>query len=217
MNVPFTIDQFLGVIKNYNEAVWPIQAIFYLLGLMIIYIIVRKTTYSDRLINLTLALIWLWIGIVYHLVFFTSINKAAYAFGAITILQGVVFLYLGVFKNKITYKFRLDSYGWVGLLFIVYALAVYPVIGYFSTHSYPYSPTFGLPCPTTIFTFGLFLLIDKRVSLWVLVIPLLWAIIGTSAALNFGITEDIGLLISGVTTFSLVAYRNNKLYPLTKP
>jgi hypothetical protein len=41
----------------------------------------------------------------------------------------------------------------------------------------------------------------------------MWSIIGTSAALNFGIKEDVGLLISGVTTFALIVYKNKKSYP----
>jgi hypothetical protein len=216
MNVPFTVDQFLNVIKDYNLAIWPMQFVFYAFSFIIVYFTSRKTAYSDKLINLLLAILWLWIGIVYHIGFFTSINKAAYVFGFFTIIQGIVFLYLGVFRNRLSYNFRLDLYGWIGVLFLAYALAVYPTIGYFLTHTYPYAPTFGLPCPTTIFTFGIFLFADKRVSLWVLVIPLLWALIGTSAALNFGIKEDIGLLLSAVTTCSLIAYRNRRLYPLIK-
>jgi hypothetical protein len=41
-----------------------------------------------------------------------------------------------------------------------------------------------------------------------IVIPLLWSIIGFMAALNFGIYEDIGLLIAGVCGSFLVLIRN---------
>lgn len=216
MNVPFTVEQFLNVIRDYNLAVWPMQIIFYLFSILVVYLLARKTTYSDRLINVVLALLWLWMGIVYHLSFFTTINKAAYVFEFFTILQGLIFLYQGVFRNKLIYTFHSDLYGWAGLVFIVYALVIYPLIGYYSSHSYPFAPTFGLPCPTTIFTFGMLLVADKRVSLWVLIIPVLWSIIGTSAALNFGIREDFGLIISAITTFILIIYRNRKLNSIVK-
>ena len=216
MNVPFTVDQFLNVIRDYNLAVWPMQFVFYLHSLLIAYFLVRKTTYSDRLISLILALLWLWMGIVYHLLFFTSINKAAYVFRGFTILQGIIFLYQGVFRKKLSFTFHSDLYGLAGLVFIVYALVIYPVIGYFSSHSYPYAPTFGLPCPTTIFTFGMLLIADKRVSPWTLTIPLLWAIIGTSAAVNFGIREDFGLIITAIASLILIRYRNRKLNPIAK-
>jgi hypothetical protein len=54
---------------------------------------------------------------------------------------------------------------------VVFALVLYPVIGYTFGHIYPSSPTFGLPCPTTIFTFGIFLWSDKRLPVAILVIP----------------------------------------------
>jgi hypothetical protein len=211
MKVPFTVDQFLNVIRDYNLAVWPMQFVLYLLSLLIVYLLIRKSTFSNKLINLILALLWLWMGIVYHLLFFITINKAAYVFGFFTILQGLIFVYEGVFRKKLSYTLHSDLYGWTGMVFIVYALVIYPLIGYFSSHSYPYAPTFGLPCPTTIFTFGMLLVADKRISLWVLTIPILWAIIGTSAAVNFGIREDFGLIITTITTFILILYRNKKL------
>jgi Family of unknown function (DUF6064) len=62
------------------------------------------------------------------------------------------------------------------------------------------SPTFGLPCPTTIFTLGMLLWLDKTPPLYLLIIPLLWSLIGTVAALKLGIREDVGLLVSGALT-----------------
>jgi hypothetical protein len=62
------------------------------------------------------------------------------------------------------------------------------------------APMFGLvPCPTTIFTFGMLLLAarPKRLLLW---LPLVWSVIGFFAAVKFGIREDVGLLIAGIVT-----------------
>lgn len=214
MNIPFTIEQFLQVFKNYNLAIWPMQIVFYALSFVMIYLAVQKSKKPDIIINLSLTFLWFWMGFVYHFGFFSTINKAAWIFGFFNIVQGCIFLYSGVLKSRLTYSYHTDISGIAGLVIITYALVVYPVIGYFSDHAFPYSPTFGLPCPTTIFTMGMLLLVDRRISLWVLAIPLLWSIVGTSAALNFGIKEDAGLLISGVTAFFLIIYRNRKLYLL---
>jgi hypothetical protein len=65
---------------------------------------------------------------------------------------------------------------------------------------YPAGPTFGLPCPTTIFTFGIFLYVIHGVRWYMIIIPLLWSIIGFSAAWSLSIGEDFGLVIAGVTT-----------------
>ena len=63
---------------------------------------------------------------------------------------------------------------------------------------------FGLvPCPTTIFTFGMLLLAGRprRLLLW---LPLLWSAIGFFAAIKFGIREDIGLLLAGMVTAVII-------------
>ena len=91
---------------------------------------------------------------------------------------------------------------------MLYALLIYPVLGSMLGHVYPQSPTFGLPCPTTIFTFGILLWTDKQVPIPVLIIPFLWSIIGFTAALSLGITEDTGLLIAGVVSTLLIVLRN---------
>jgi hypothetical protein len=43
-----------------------------------------------------------------------------------------------------------------------------------------------------------------------LIIPLLWSIIGFTAALSLTIYEDIGLLVAGVTGFILLMIENRK-------
>lgn len=211
METPFTAEQFSETFRIYNQAVWPMQIVLYLLSFTAVYFAFKPTPKSGKMISGLLAFFWLWMGVVYHLIYFTTINKAAYLFGAVFIFQAMLFLAFGVFQNKLSFAFRSDGYGITGIILIVFALIIYPVLGYSFGHGYPYSPTFGLPCPTTIFTFGLLLLCEKRCPLGILVIPFVWSIIGFTAAFNFGIVEDTGLLVSGVLTFIMVIVRNKKL------
>jgi hypothetical protein len=92
----------------------------------------------------------------------------------------------------------------------LYSFVIYPILGYLFGHVYPKNPTFGLPCPTTIFTFGLLLWTDKIVPKYVLVIPSIWSLIGFVAALFLGIKEDYGLLIAGVLGSILILIRDRK-------
>lgn len=211
MKTPFTVEQFLEVFRSYNEAVWPMQVFLYLFGVVIVALSIKKTHSSYKIITLVLAFLWLWMGIVYHLLYFSSINKAAYLFGAAFILQGFLIFYIGIIKKSLSFHFKTDIYGIVGAVFILYAIIIYPLVGYSLGHIYPASPTFGLPCPTTIFTFGVFLLSEKKVP-WILVlIPFLWAIIGSTAVFVLGIKEDAGLLISAIITTTMVLSRNHVL------
>ncbi|MBD3318922.1 hypothetical protein GF342_03350 [Candidatus Woesearchaeota archaeon] len=150
-----------------------------------------------------LAFLWLWSGIVYHVLFFTSINDAAYFFGVLFIIQGLLFV-LAMVKNSLSFAFRKDAYGVLALLFVLYALLVYPFLNYVFGHWWPVNPTFGLPCPLTIFTFALLLLTDKPIPKYLVIIPLAWSFVGASAAVFLGIIEDYGLLVVGVLgTFAL--------------
>lgn len=103
MNLPFTTEQFLSVFEQYNQAVWPVQIVLNVLGLACILLAVKKTGFSDRLIAMILSFFWLWIGLAYHLAFFSAINPAAYAFAILNVIQGIVFLVLGVLHQRLSF------------------------------------------------------------------------------------------------------------------
>jgi hypothetical protein len=210
MSLPFTTEQFLEIFRQYNLSVYPIQYLFYLLAATVIWFSIRKFKNSDRLIVLILSFLFIWMGLVYHILYFATINTAAYVFGSIFVLQAILLLYYGVFKRRLTFQARLNFNGIVGILLIVYALFGYPVIGYFSGHAYPYSPTFGVPCPTLIFTYGIILWSDQKFPRTLLVIPLLWSIVGLSAVSLMGMTEDLGLLFSALITTILILARDKR-------
>ena len=210
MQIPFTIKEFLEVFKNYNQSVFPIQIIFYLLVFYGLYLLFKNHKHKNIFLNSLIAFLWLWIGIVYQLIFFTTINKAAYAFGILFIIQGFMFAYFGAYKNLVSFKFSNSVSVITGIIFIIYALIIYPILGYLLGHQYPYSPTFGLPCPTVIFTFGLLLFTDDKIPVYLLIIPLLWSLIGFSAAVNLSVYEDFGLLIAGLLGFVLIIFSNRK-------
>ncbi len=208
---PFTAEQFLGVFESYNLAVFPMQLIAYALGLIAVFLVFKKR--SGRIVPAILSFMWLWNGIAYHLLFFSPINKAAYGFAVLFVIEGVLFVWTGVLRKNLSFRYpqsRLFSN--LGLIAIVYSMVVYPAIGMLLGHIYPRAPMFGIaPCPTTIFTLGLLLWTSPRIPRYVVIIPLLWSVIGFGAALNFGIQEDIGLLVTGVLAATLILYRQRKI------
>lgn len=208
MNFPFTVEQFLSVFEQYNTSVWPLQIFLNIVALGAIALAVRRRPSSDRSISAILSLFWLWIGVVYHYAFFTTINKAAYVFAFFNVLQGLIFLFTGVLRRRLSFEFRSNGYGWTGGFLILYAMVLYPILGYFFGHAYPKAPSFGLPCPTTIFTLGLLLWTKPGLPKSVLIIPVLWSVIGFSAALTLGIAEDTGLLVAGVAVTVLIFIRD---------
>ena len=58
---------------------------------------------------------------------------------------------------------------------------------------------FGVaPCPTTIFTLGILLLLRGGWVIALSVVPLLWSFIGMAAAVQLGILEDLGMPVAGL-------------------
>jgi len=198
VRLPFSVDQFLGVFRRYNEAVWPAQWGLVLLAAVALAMAVRGRPGRGRVVSAILAFLWLWMALVYHLAFFARVNGAAVAFAAAFVVQGLLFAWVAWRGVDPSYRPPSPAARGVGAAIIAYGLVVYPVLGYFLGHRYPAAPTFGVPCPTTIVTLGLLVWSSGRTPWWLLVIPLAWALIGTSAAVNLGMVEDGGLLASGL-------------------
>jgi hypothetical protein len=114
MHPPFTASQFLDVISQYNGVAWPAQVIFYGLAALMIYWAARPSQSPDGWVSGLLAFLWAWMGVVYHWLFFTSINPAAWDFGALFVAQAVVFLAAGTLGTRLRFRFTGDVYGWTG-------------------------------------------------------------------------------------------------------
>jgi hypothetical protein len=215
MKLPFTSEQFLRVFRDYNQSIFPLQILFYILAFAVLLLCMGQQRYTGKIVNGILAFFWLWMGIVYHLLFFASINKAAYLFGAASIIQGILFIYYGIATGRVSYKPTTGVPGFMGLFFILFALLIYPLLGIWFGHVYPASATFGVPCPTTIFTFGILLWNDTKIPKTILVIPFLWSFVGFSAAASLGMKEDISLIISSVVTVIILARKHKNSQAIT--
>jgi len=198
MQLPFTTEQFFNIIEKYNLSIFPFQLIITLLGAGCLFLLHSKLWSKDKIIGVYLGVLWLWIGAVYHLTFFTCINKVAFLFGAIFILQGLLILFYTLAKNRLAFKFSYHRKDYLGYFFILYGLIIYPIISYFVEGSFKMTIIMGLPCPSTIFTFGLFLLSTNKFPKILLIIPSLWAIVGLSAAINIGVYQDVMILIAAL-------------------
>ncbi len=208
--MPFSVEQFLAVFKNYNQSVWPIQIAFSLLAVLAIFLAFRDNAFYGKIITVILAFFWLWMGVVYHWTYFSVINKAAWLFGGVFILQSALFVHRGVVRDNLRFRFEPNIYGFSGGIMMIFALIVYPLLGMELGHNYPSSPTFGLPCPTTIFTLGMLLWTVQKPPFSMFVVPVLWSFVGFTAALKLGIVEDTGLLAAGlITTFLVFKRRRN--------
>lgn len=205
MQLPFTVEQFYEVFRNYNDAVWPMQAVLLALALFSLYLVAVPRPWSGRVVSAILALLWAWLAVAYHLVFFTRINPLAYGFAALSLIGALAFLWQGTIGDRMQYRLSGGMRAWLGGLLVLFALVVYPIWSWYAGHRYPAMPTFGLPCPTTIFTIGLLAFLTRPYPRSPLVVPLLWCLVGGSAAFLLGVPQDLGLFVAAGVAVFLIA------------
>lgn len=203
--MPFTQEQFFDVFRAYNAGVFPWQyalhvaALTVTLGLAFVPV-VRRSRLAGRAAGALLAVLWAWMGMVYHFGYFLAINPAARLFGGLFVLQAIAFLVVFVFYRPPEFPGPSAWRHSIGGLLVVTGLVIYPLLNAVLGHGFLHGPTFGAPCPTTIFTMGI-LLMMKDVSWPLWIVPLAWTVLGGSAAVLLDVPQDYLLIAAGVAAF----------------
>ncbi len=206
MIMPFTPQQFFEVFSAYNAAIWPAQVLAYALGLVAVASLWLAPARAPRLIAWVLALMWLWNGVCYHWLAFSPINPAAKIFAVVFIVQAVLLITVALTRHGISIRLGRDIRSVAGFGFVAFAMFIYPAFGFWAGHGFMAGPMFGVaPCPTTIFTIGLLMLMRGRGVVWLSVIPFLWSLIGLAAALQLGMIEDLALPVAGLVLIVILA------------
>jgi hypothetical protein len=203
MQLPFTREEFFDVLAAYNGDLWPALVALWAASVVTVVWLAWSWRPRDRWISGLLVVHWAWSAVPYHVAFFTRINPAAWLFAALFLLQAALFFWFGVITGQL--RFRSSSTAWstIGWFLVAYAL-LYPAINAVEHRSVMNIPTFGVPCPTTIFSAGLLLLATPRIKV-LAIIPIVWSGIGGSAAFLFGVSADYALMFAGalLTVFEL--------------
>lgn len=208
MRLPFTVEQFYEVFRAYNVAVWPMQILLLALALFALYLILVPRRWSARAVSAILALLWAWQALAYHLAFFTKINSLAYSFSALFLIAALIFFWHGVLHDRLQFRPVQGMRQAAGTILIGFALLAYPAWGWFAGHRFPAMPTFGLPCPTSLFTIGLLAFLAAPHPRSPLIIPVLWCLVGGQAALLLGVPQDLGLFAAAALGVTLMASTN---------
>mgnify|MGYP000688446651 CR=1 FL=1 len=88
------------------------------------------------LIGSFLGLLWIWMGLVYHILFFATVNKSAFVFGAAFSVQELLILLNAFRNNKLTFSFSAQTKDYLAYFFILFGLIIYPILSYFIQGSF---------------------------------------------------------------------------------
>jgi len=196
MQLPFTTEQFFDLFAAYNGALWPAAVALWTASVAICALRLSSCRPGDRWISALLAAHWAWSALAYHLAFFTRINPAAWLFAALFLGQAVLFVRVGVMQRRVSFAPWSNAWAPLAWSLIAYAL-LYPAINAIEYLELSRIPTFGVPCPTTIFTAGVLMLATRR-SWSLAAVPVIWSAIGGSAAFLLRVHADLALPVAGV-------------------
>jgi hypothetical protein len=206
VNLPFTQSQFLDLFGQYNARFWPVVVLLWLLTLGAVIQLIFGRPRATLLAWLAAAH-WAWSGVVYHALFFTRINPAAWMFAGLFVAQAAIFVwYATAASGRLTFAWGYTPRHVVAGVLLAYSL-LYPVLVAASGHAFPRAPAFAVPCPTTIFTAGLLLAAVPPVPRLLFVVPVVWSLIAGSAALLLGITPDFLLFAAAAALVVFGAFR----------
>ena len=205
----FKTSEFFPVLEQYNQDFWPLQVLAFVLALAIVLLSVKNTKWKTRVIFSLLAFFWLWTGLVFCLLYWGPNYIYAYFFALIFTIQGGFFIKQSI-QPSFNFTFKIGFRSTIALLLLVYAMLGYQILGIALDHIYPRFFSVGLvPCPTIIFTLGLFLLANKKIPNYLLILQIIGAFSLVIAVFS-GIYEDIGVLIAGIVAIILILPKRPK-------
>jgi len=208
--LPFDRAALLSLLAHYNEAVWPWQVLWVALAFAALGLLhpATRTAFKTRGVAAILAGLWAWMAVVFHFAFFSTIQPAAWVFGAVSLLQAAALAWYGVVHDGFAAAAPASRTPWrvaAAWALIGYALLAYPLLGCEQGLRFPATPTFSVPGPTTIYSVGLMLLAGSGVPRVLFIVPVLWALVGSMAAMTLGLTQDLMLWLAGIAAVWAIA------------
>lgn len=183
----------------YNEAVFPMQIVFWVLGVVLLVFLVFNPSHKvNKVMKGYLSFLCAWNALVFFLIYGTHLPGTVLG-APLFILAAILFAW--DIKGGKTH-FRIPEPTWqkvVTAAFILLAL-LYPFIGAGLGHTYPETLTFGtMPCPTTVFALALLSAAVPRVDRKVYIVLLAWALPAFGKCLGaLNLYEDCILFWAGV-------------------
>lgn len=176
----FTPEIWFRLVERYQLELWPLQLVTLSLGGWMLWQVYYRPANSSRAINMVLSVCWAWVGWVFHFNYFATINFAALGFGGLFLLQAVMLLYFGVFKQKPQFQHRkmFNLGNRFGVFLVVFSLLALPILAAVIAGKMAQADVFGLsPDATALATIGFILMAKRGGRKRLLLLPMIWAIV----------------------------------------
>jgi hypothetical protein len=168
--VPYTKEVVDSIIYEYQEFFYPLQFTFIFLAFLMLYFIWKNQ--SHKIIVSILAFFWIWIGAIYEIKYYFSINWFGLYIGYFFILQALLLLWFGMIKKELIFVKNKIS-----LIIVSFLTFFYPIVQIFAgTHHYEISIIGMLPNITVAFTLIILFMNTQKNIKTLFIIPIVWSV-----------------------------------------
>lgn len=169
----FAPETYFRLFERINATFWPVATVALTALLLLIGLARHRSVMAARSLYLLLAAVWAWVAWAFLYRLYAPINLAAVWFAMAFVIQALLLMWSGV-RTSAAPQLRIHL---PGLLLLVYALLVHPVIVVVG-RGWQGIELFGLaPDATALVTLAILLMSVGARSAVLVVIPLLWCLV----------------------------------------
>lgn len=190
--LPYGDDVLFALYRRFLLELWPIALPLAVLTVAALPAALRFGTAGARFAAIVMGFAWIWVGAVFHLQYFATINFAAPVYGWLFVLQGLLILGHGVRHPRFTLTPTFGHRRASALLVITFAVIAYPVLDQLDGASaWPLRLVALAPAPTALFTLGLLALAEQRIPTGLWIIPVGWSAVAGYNGWVLGLPADL--------------------------
>lgn len=208
----FSPRTYYRLIGRHNEALWPAQVAAFGLGFVVVGLLRRPSARQGRIVSAILAILWVWVAWAFVWRRYATINWAASWFVWLFAIEVLLLVLTGVVRGGLSFSWRRDAAGTLGIALFVLSLALYPMIAPLLGRGWRQAEIFGVaPDPTAVATLGLLLLAEGAPRWELLAAPLLWCLIGGATLWAMGSPEAWVLLPAALLTAGVCIWSGRRV------
>jgi hypothetical protein len=195
----FSPRTYYRLIERHNAAVWPGHVLTLALGFGIVGLLIRPTRWQGRVISAIVAVLWAWVAWEFLGTRYVTINWAAIYFAWLFAIEVLLLLWIGLVRNRLSFRLSGDAAGLIGLGLFVTSVAFYPMVAPVLGRGWRHAEVFGVaPDPTVIGTLGLLLLVEGYSRWGLLAVPVLWCAVSGATLWAMGSVETWALALTAL-------------------
>lgn len=170
--VPYTKEVLGSIVYEYQEYFFPLSIVFIFLALWIVYTIWKSENKYNGFVVGILSFFWIWIGAIYEIKYYSTINWFGLYIGYVFILQALLLLWFGFVKKQIIFIKNKIS-----LILSLTLILCYPLVELLKgIHYFEISIIGMLPSISVVFSLLILFMNTKKRVKTLFVIPLVWLV-----------------------------------------